>query len=163
MKILKNHKFLTAFLIFVGVATFIFNFVIFQKLAFDSDKEKLQKALVASKADQASSVLPDIKKNEPITKSEIRNAEIKKVQSKLPYNDPEGRYSIIYYEKSGVLQVEINAGSIVEYRDRKAAAEVVLAELGADNTCNLVALWAVPTVLNKETTRDDLTTTGCPN
>lgn len=163
MKILKNHKFITLSLLFIGVVAFLFNLAVFQNLAFDSTKAQLKKALTAEKYDKASNVLPDIKKNEPITNSKIRSEEIKKVKPNLPYNDPQGRYSIIYYEKSGVLQVEITANNITEYRDRKAAAEVTLSELGAGSVCNLVAYWAVPTALNQETTRDDVITTGCSN
>jgi hypothetical protein len=70
--------------------------------------------------------------------------------------------SISYNEKSKILLVKIDAGSIEQYRERKAFAEAKFVEFGADNLCNLVALWAPPIALKSKLIQSDLVTTGCP-
>lgn len=162
MSIFKSHTFLTIFLISLGVGAIFINLLIFQKLGFDSESQNVSKVLVGIKAENSSRILPDIKKDEQVTNSKIHNKEIAKVKKSLPYSDPEGKFLIIYYERSKVFQVEVYASNIAEYRENKQIAEVVLTELGSSNVCYLAAIWAVPIVLNDQVTHEDVITNGCP-
>lgn len=162
-----NHKLLTLILILVGVGAFAFNFWLFQDLSFDSSsaetmETEVKKIASEQKISEASKILPDIKKDEPIAKSKVRNQEIAKVKPQLPYLDPDYGYSIVYYDQSRAFTVEIPAKSLSEYRESKVHAESKLTELGSENVCNLVVLWAPSVLINREVTKLDLTTSNCP-
>lgn len=157
-----SHKNLTILFIVIGIVAFAFNFWVFQQLSFDQTMPTLQ-ALAAQKVKpgEQSKVLPDIKKGEPIAKSEIRNQELAKITPQLPYSDPEVGYNIVYYDSGKTLTVEIPAKTVNDYRLMKFQAEAKLTEMGTANLCNLVIFWAPPATLNRELTKADLVTTGC--
>lgn len=158
MKIFKNQTFLTLSIIVLGFFLAGLNFVIFENL--NNPELDLNKFLGGQV--KASPVLPDIKANQTLDKSVVRTNEIQKILPQLPFSDNENHFSIVYLPKSKLIEIDVQATNINDYRQRKLLAEAKLVELGSGNPCYLVAIWAIPSQLIGKTSKDDLFTTGCP-
>ena len=110
----------------------------------------------------AVNILPDIKVGQAYASSGSRNKELSNLRDQIPYTDPDNKFIISYNRETKDITVTIpQAANLSDYRDKKHLAEFKLEELGANDLCLLLILWAPPPSLKSQLSSKDGITTGC--
>lgn len=156
---MNNQKILTASFIIIGLSLIGINFLIARGVSKNLEASLSNLPQITKDLAKARILLPDIKPGESITKSAIRDAEIKKVKNSLPYT--ESKFTLNYDATTKYLTANIHATSIEGYRANKLLAEQKLVIFGAADLCKLAIIWEVPVELSRQVTKSDLTTNTC--
>ena len=156
---MNNQKVLTASFIVIGLSLIGINLLIV--IGVDKNLEASLSNLpqITKELAKAQTILPDIKSGESITKSVVRDTEIKKVKNSLPYT--ESKFVLNYDATTKYLTANIKATSLKEYRENKLLAEQKLNIFGATDLCKLAIIWGVSADLSRQVTKSDLTTSTC--
>lgn len=161
---MKNQRILALVVVGIGVLLLVFNFIISKNATSGIDARIADLAKQQKLKKDNAGILPDIKRGESITSSEIRNKEVTKVTPSLPYYDKPNNIAILFDPKSSVIIARVaSANSLADYRVKKQMTENKLVQLGVDNICNLLVVWSPPENVKKDLKAIDLHTSGCPS